>query len=79
MTERGYIKNVVIGEHSWIRFDYVNWKGEASTRNVIVKKIFYGSNQWDKEEQFLMRAWDLEKNDFRDFAMKDMSNIIELA
>lgn len=72
------INDIKINEHSWIRFTYVNYKGETSTRNAIVKEVFFGSNKWHNEPQFLIKAWDLEKDDIRVFAMKDMTNIIEL-
>lgn len=64
-----------IEEDNLIEFDYVNWKGEYSPRTVIVDSFFYGSNDWHIEPQWLMKAWDLQKEDFRVFAMKDMSNV----
>lgn len=65
----------MIGKNDWISFDYVNWKGEAGKRTVVVNGIYFGQNEWHKEAQWLMRAWDLEKDSFREFAMKDMSNV----
>lgn len=60
-----------------LEFDYTNYKGEQSHRRVIVHSVGYGSNEWHPEPQWLMYALDLDKNEFREFAMKDMSNVKE--
>lgn len=61
--------------HDKIEFDYVNWKGETSHRKVEVDDFYYGSNAYHQEPQWLMLAFDLEKEKSRMFAMKDMSNV----
>lgn len=38
------------------------------------KKIWFGSTEWHKEPQWLMTAMDVEKNEIRDFAMKDIES-----
>ena len=58
-----------------LKFDYVNYRGELSHRRVIVHSVNYGSTEWHIEPQWLLYALDVEKNEFRDFAMKDMSNV----
>lgn len=62
----------------FIGFDYVNWKGEFGYREVKVDEILFGSTDYHKEEQWLMKAWDLNKQAERIFAMKDMSNVKNL-
>lgn len=52
--------------------DYTNWKGERSIRTIIPIRIYWGSNEWHKEEQWLLEAHDLEKQALRNFAMKDI-------
>lgn len=54
------------------RFDYVNYKGEISTREVIPRFIHYGKNEFHPEAQWMMRALDIFKGAERDFAMDDM-------
>lgn len=58
-----------------IQFDYVNWKGEKRHRKVLPKEVLYGSTEYHKEEQWLLRGLDLDKKEERIFAMKDMSNV----
>jgi predicted DNA-binding transcriptional regulator YafY len=55
-----------------VKILYTNWKGVTKTRLIIPKEIFYGSNEWHKKEQWLMRAHDVEKDAERTFAMKDI-------
>jgi predicted DNA-binding transcriptional regulator YafY len=49
--------------------DYTNYQGERSWRYIIPREIKLGSNEWHKEEQWLLRAYDLEKGADREFAM----------
>lgn len=71
MTARvigGYMEN--------LEFDYVNYRSEVSRRKVIVHNISYGTCEpWHPDPQWIMYALDLEKNEFRYFAMKDMTNV----
>lgn len=59
-----------------IKFDYVNYKGEASVRRIRVDDILFDSNEWHKEKQFLMYGYDYDKKAFRCFAMKDITNVL---
>lgn len=55
------------------KVEYKNWKGEVGIRNIIPLEIFYGSTEYHKEEQWLLRVWDLDKKDYRTYAVKDIS------
>ncbi len=55
-----------------VKIDYTNWRGERSVRTIIPKEIIYSSNEYHKEEQWLLVAEDCEKNALRTFAMKDI-------
>ena len=57
-----------------VTFTYKNWKGNISERKVIPEKIYFGSTEFHKEEQWLLSAYDCDKADYRDFAMQDISN-----
>jgi len=59
-----------------IKFDYINWKGVEGKRTVKILGFYYGSTEYHKELQWLLRAKDLDKGEERIFAMKDMSNLI---
>jgi predicted DNA-binding transcriptional regulator YafY len=58
-----------------ISFDYVNWKGERAERKAFAINLLFDSTKWHKEKQFLLLALDLDKQQPRLFALKDMSNI----
>jgi predicted DNA-binding transcriptional regulator YafY len=51
---------------------YTNWRGETGERRIKPVKIWFGSTEWHKEEQWFLRAVDLDKNAERDFALKDI-------
>jgi len=54
--------------------NYTNWKGVTAFRRIIPKKIFFGSTEWHKEEQWLLEAFDVDKNADRSFAVKDIKS-----
>ncbi|MEI6849608.1 MAG: hypothetical protein WCK29_01075 [archaeon] len=51
---------------------YKNYKGEVGERRIIPMEVYYGSNEYHKSEQWLMKVWDLDKNAFRDYALRDI-------
>lgn len=61
-----------------LRFYYSNYKGEKEWRRVSVSHIFYGSSPYHQGPQWFLAATDLDKNVFRQFAMRDMSQVTPL-
>lgn len=61
---------------SVINFDYVNYRGEFSTRETKLHKLYFGQTQYHPEEQWLIEAKDIEKGETRTFALNDMTNIM---
>lgn len=59
-----------------IRIIYTNWRGETAERSIEPIKIWFGSTEWHKEKQWLLKATDLEKIAERDFALKDIKKWI---
>ena len=51
---------------------YTNWKGETAERDIKPIELWFGATEYHPEEQWLLRALDIEKNDERNFAMKDI-------
>ena len=51
---------------------YTNYKGETRYREIIPKSIEFKATEWHKEEQWILNAFDIEKNDDRGFALKDL-------
>lgn len=55
-----------------ITIDYTNYRGERGKRSIIPQKIFFDSNEWHREKQWLLEAHDVEKNQIRFFSIKDI-------
>ena len=55
-----------------LKFEYVNWEGKRAVRRVKPIKIWFGKTQWHPKNGWLLKALDLDKNEKRDFALKDI-------
>ena len=60
-----------------VKILYTNWKGEVAWRTVLPRKIWFGSTEWHREEQWLLKALDIEKDPERDFTLKDIQRLVE--
>lgn len=60
-----------------LKFKYKNWQGETAVRNVMPIKIWFGHTDFHVEDQWLLKATDLDKNAERDFAVKDIIEILK--
>ncbi len=53
--------------------DYTNWRGERGPRRIVpTGRMWFGSNEWHTEPQWLMEAIDVEKGAVRTFAVNDI-------
>ncbi|MDO4282037.1 MAG: hypothetical protein Q4D02_00185 [Clostridia bacterium] len=59
-------------EDKKVKILYKNWKGNVAYREIIPIKVEFKSTEWHKEEQWILEAFDIQKNDMRGFAMKDI-------
>ena len=60
-----------------IRFiDYTNHKGERRWRKIQILNVFFGHDQWHKENQILIQAIDLEKQENRTFTFADIHQML---
>lgn len=55
-----------------VKILYTNYRGEKGYREIVPEKIWFGSTEWHKEEQWLLDALDIKKGALRNFAMKDI-------
>ncbi|MFK4706133.1 putative DNA-binding transcriptional regulator YafY [Roseateles asaccharophilus] len=55
-----------------VRIDYTNFRGERGIRRIVPLEVLHGSNDFHPEPQWLLRAFDVEKNAERTFAMRDI-------
>ena len=51
---------------------YTNYRRETRVRRILPNKIWYGKTKWHPDEQWLLDAYDFEKQALRTFAMKDI-------
>ena len=65
-----YMENTKI-----VQILYTNWKGETRLREIIPINIEFKSTNWHKEEQWILTAIDVEKNEERGFALKDIKSL----
>jgi hypothetical protein len=54
--------------------DYVNWRGEQSTRTIVPERLLFESTKWHPEKQWILWALDVEKGERRGFAMRDVKS-----
>ena len=54
-----------------VKIEYTNWKGVNSIRNIIPQAIYFGSTQYHFN-CWLLKAWDIDKDDTRDFKLIDI-------
>jgi predicted DNA-binding transcriptional regulator YafY len=53
---------------------YVNYRGERAIRHILPENMYWGSSEYHPEPQYLLKAYDLDRQAYRDFAMKDISS-----
>lgn len=61
-----------------LTFTYRNYKGITSNRKVIPINIYWGSNEYHEGDQWLLKAFDLDKNEIRFFAVRDIISFGEV-
>jgi len=55
-----------------LKFEYKNWENKIAVRTVKPIKIWYGKTEWHSENQWFLKALDLDKNEERDFSIRDI-------
>ena len=58
-----------------VSFSYVNYKGVFKRRKAILQAVYWGSNKWHSKDQWLVIGWDLEKQEERTYALKDIMDV----
>ena len=56
-----------------IEIAYTNYRGETSLRTITPQRVWFGSTKWHPEPQWLVTAYDHDKQAVRDFAFKDFN------
>lgn len=55
-----------------VKILYTNYRGETAVRTIVPIKIWFGETDWHPEKQWLLDAYDNEKQAERSFALKDI-------
>ena len=55
-----------------LRFEYKNWQGQTAIRTVMPIGVWYGKTEFHPEEQYFLKAMDVDKGEERNFAVKDI-------
>jgi predicted DNA-binding transcriptional regulator YafY len=55
-----------------VEIDYTNYSGKRGKRVVEPQRIWFGSNEWHSERQWLLDAYDVDKGENRTFTMIDI-------
>lgn len=58
-----------------MEFGYTNYRGEHNNRRVSYVNIRYGSTEWHPKPGYLLEAVDLEKQETREFAIRDIDGM----
>jgi predicted DNA-binding transcriptional regulator YafY len=61
-----------INDNQKVKILYTNWKGITSYRNIVPKSVEFKSTEWHPEEQWILNAFDVDKQADRAFALKDI-------
>ena len=55
-----------------IKVLYQNYKGVEKVRTIIPIEIYFGSTEYHKEEGWLLKVFDIEKQSERTYSLKDI-------
>lgn len=66
------MKELVFEWMSPVKVIYTNYRGETATRTIRPRAMRFGTSEWHPEPQWLLEAFDIDKNERREFAVKDM-------
>jgi hypothetical protein len=55
-----------------IKMLYTNHRGETSIRHLIPERIWFGKTEFHPEEQWLLEAFDLDRQASRCYALKEI-------
>jgi predicted DNA-binding transcriptional regulator YafY len=65
-------RTTVMVDRKEVNIDYTDYKGVRSLRRILPVRLDYGKNQWHKENQYMIVALDLDRDEIRTFSIKDI-------
>lgn len=67
-----YMSAAQIDPTQAVTIRYTNYRGETGVRTIVPISISFTSNEWHTDPQWILEAHDMDKNQTRSFAMKDI-------
>lgn len=55
-----------------VEIEYTNYRGVRKRYKIVPHEIRFGSNDWHKDDQWLLKAWDFDRSVIREFAMQNI-------
>jgi len=73
-SAEGLIQSVTGIDYCRVSIDYTNYRGKRKQYEILPEKIYFGSNEYHTEPQWLMNAkvYDGDEIKERNFAMRDI-------
>jgi predicted DNA-binding transcriptional regulator YafY len=62
--------------HKAVSIVYTNYRGETARRRIIPQRVWFGATKWHPDEQWLLDAFDVEKQSARSFALRDIQSYV---
>lgn len=59
-----------------LRMTYTNYRGERAMRRVVPERVWFGATDWHPTAQWLLDAFDLDRNACRSFALQDVESFM---
>ncbi len=66
------MQDTVTDLNAAIEILYTNYRGETARRKIVPSSIWFGATEWHPAKQWLLEAFDVEKQATRTFAMHDI-------
>lgn len=62
----------VLQENPIAVIKYTNWKNQTSKRKIVPIRIFWGFTEYHPDQQWMLEAFDVSKQEIRTFSMKNI-------
>ncbi len=66
-------EDIPIGEP--VAMVYTNYRGEHARRTVLPERVWFGATEWHPAPQWLLDAYDFDREALRSFALEDVEAI----
>lgn len=57
-----------------VKISYTNWRGQTALREIYPIGFSFGATRYHPKKQWLLKAYDIDKMEYRQFAMKEIKS-----